>query len=605
MTEISRGGAFLWGNPTADFLQNDLTPDTTSLNLSTCHVNEASGQLITSVLQHPDSKLARLVLNQCRMTVATSISIFQAIPGSRLAYLSMDGNVLTADACRAFGKTLTDDPPLEYASLKRCEMPSDGAGFIAEALPRTTHLRFLFLDSNCIFDRGLDRLSRKIDQSSLVGLSIQDNQIWEQGTSALLNAITSESCRLCALDLSYNMVNLALLSACLKKTPRITQLAISGCKVHEGQFLHPFLEDLGKTELAMLIVEGLNFKELPISWPKVSDTIWANRQYFELLGRALRASQRLCDLRFGFLDLDQLNSLAALGREMTITISDFGRTGATWVAHFPDFSVEAPTTTLQWATRIGPNGAPHFGALFRSGSCDGRPLDSINIQGISVTDSILQHLLESFGGAPVNLRLFDLSNNEFGDMSVETLTPLFETSTVDELLLARTKMTEFGFQRFFRFFARDHPDRFPRVIRFSFGTQDTQEAATHQFFNDLGSLVSENCPLEELTVAGSVTAVDLTVLIGGLAKNSNLRKIVIQSEVPEKYKVPDPPIDAAVLGVFSHFVRILHAALTEPNALCRLDTFVYPVLTAVFLVGDEMQRMWVEIEAQLKSNRNE
>jgi hypothetical protein len=163
-------------------------------------------------------------------------------------------------------------------------------------------------------------------------------------------------------------------------------------------------------------------------------------------------------------------------------------------------------------------------------------------------------------------------------------------------------MTEFGFQRFFRFFARDRPNRFPRILRFSFGTQDANETAPHQFFNDLATLVGDNSPLEELTVTGSVTAVDLTNLISGLARNSNLRKIVIPSEIPEKYKVPDPPIDGAIQGVFHQVVVQLHRALTDEGTACRLEAFVYPVLTSVFLITDEIRRLWAEVEAQLAEN---
>jgi hypothetical protein len=65
--EITRDGAFLWGSPTDDFLQSNLTFGTTDFNPSTCHVNEASGQLIMLALQHRNL----LILNQFLMKVVT------------------------------------------------------------------------------------------------------------------------------------------------------------------------------------------------------------------------------------------------------------------------------------------------------------------------------------------------------------------------------------------------------------------------------------------------------------------------------------------------------------------------------------------------------
>jgi hypothetical protein len=230
-------------------------------------------------------------------------------------------------------------------------------------------------------------------------------------------------------------------------------------------------------------------------------------------------------------------------------------------------------------------------------------LDSVKVEGDAITDTVLTPLLGSFQRPDMVLKKFDLGNNEFGDMSVETLTSFFGVARVHELVLVRTKVTEFGFQRFFRFFVRDHIDLVPRIIRFSFGTQDAHETAIHNFFNDLATLVAENSPLEELTISGSVTGVDLTTLLSGLSKNSTLRKIVLLTEIPEKYKAPNPTIETAIQGVFTQIVRQLHRALLDEWTVCRLETFEYPVLTTVFLIGDEIQGLWDEIEAKLTENQ--
>jgi Ran GTPase-activating protein (RanGAP) involved in mRNA processing and transport len=541
------------------------------------------------------------------MVTPATIAVFDALPRSKVRYLSVDENVLITAACVAFAKALDSNPLLEYVSLKNCDISLEGCGAIVDALPRCPNLQFLLLDSNCIFEKGVDRLARKIEASSLVGLSISDNHVWSDGTTGFLKALPPTT-TLTSLDLSYNMVDLEVLSQTLKRCPQLQHLSISGCKIKERQ-LPTFLEELSQCSLTTFVMEGIDTHDVPVIWPRPLDTVFADRGRFDILHRTLQASQTLTDLRFGFLDLDQINLIGTwyqqnqLTRPLDVSLSDFGRTKVTWVVQFPDFVLRAPSPVFHWAHRIGGTGAQCLGQLFKRSLFGDDGLESLDIHGIGVTDGNLTGIAGSFQGSPVTLRMLDLSGNDFGDKSVETILPFFEASAVDELRLVQTQMTDFGFQLFFRSFSQKSSGKFPRVLSFSFGSQDTSETALHPFFNPFAQLISSNCPLEELTVKGLVTPVDLATLLQGLDRNSTLRKLVIETKAPEKQR-GEAPVDSAVQGPAHDLIVNLHRTLTDPNSICVLNTFVYPPLMPILTVNESIMALWHELEDVLQANRN-
>ena len=612
MEVLDASNKFLWGKATRELLRVSLTPAISHLDLSTDHVEEpenseeSSADLIISAMTSSESSLTSLILSQCRMQVRTTMKIIESLPRSHIAYLSLDQNVITVEVCEALAKAFEADPPLEYLSMRNCDLPADGCVAIAQALPKATRLKTLVLDANCIFDKGCEAIAKCIAETNIQQLSIANNQIWMPGTSALLKALTGNK-NIVALDLSYNIIDLTVLIQYMRSTPNLKCLSISGCKVNESLVLI-FLEELGRTQLTTFIIEGLNYNQLPISWPHSPDTLWTNRTNFEALIRALRSAQSLTDLRFGFLDIKQIKSFVNLyqtnqmSREISISISDFGRTGNNWVATFPNFKLEAPLSTLKWGARIYTDEAQFFGTMFTAATFDGKPLDSLDISNTSMTDDILKKLLEGFDN--IQLKLLDLSNNDFGDVSAETITPFFNHSQVESLILTKTNLTEFGFQRFFRFFVKYHPDKVPKVLKFSFNTQDNSETATHQFFTDLSSLIGADSPLEELEIRGNVTTNDLMPIFKELINNSHLKTISIP-EVPQKYQASDPKIEPEIQENFNNLVRELYNSVTDSSSKCVLSKLTYPLLTTVFLFSDEILSIWGELETKFEQNKLE
>jgi hypothetical protein len=152
--EVSSSGQFLWSVATYSFLESNFLTEVSLLNLSTCHVNQTSVELIVDIIKNLDSQLHTLILDKCRLCIPSTILIFQAFPLSSVRNFSADGNLLTGDACHAFAKCLEQNPRLEFVSLRRCDLPADGCLPIAASLPSCTNLRFLWLDHNSVFDRG-------------------------------------------------------------------------------------------------------------------------------------------------------------------------------------------------------------------------------------------------------------------------------------------------------------------------------------------------------------------------------------------------------------------------------------------------------------------
>jgi Ran GTPase-activating protein (RanGAP) involved in mRNA processing and transport len=135
---------------------------------------------------------------------------------------------------RAFTKCLEQNPRLEFVNLRRCDLPADGCLPIAASLPSCANLRFLWLDYNSVSDRGAERLAANLANCSLAGLSLTHNPIWSGSTTLLLKAMTGTT-RLTTIDLSGNIIDLALLSQCPRQTLALTGLSISRCEVNEAQ----------------------------------------------------------------------------------------------------------------------------------------------------------------------------------------------------------------------------------------------------------------------------------------------------------------------------------------------------------------------------------
>lgn len=613
---IDLSGQFLWRKVLLARLESEIDRDVVSMDLSTCHVCGKCAEKIIELMHMKDANLRVLNLKMCRMDVKTSAAIVRAIPDSKVKELILDGNVLTVDVCKVIGEVLAKNPSLEKLSVKRCDIPADGCIVLAMGLPKASNLRVLLLDENCIFDRGAQALAGYVPSSALVALSVADNQIWSAGTSVLLRANIGNT-KLVSLNLAYNIVDIVLVVQFLKQVSSVKEVSITGCKVNEAN-LEFFFEEVRKTRLEMLAIESLNYSVLPVSWPKVADTIWSNQTFFTSFLRVLQTSETLSTVRLGFMELTQIHAIAEMYKRNEITrplllgFSDFGRTSDRWVISFPEFSIMAPTSLFKWAAENIGAGSLLFAEFFKASKyeseeedvSESQPLTSISLSGIKMNDTEVTNIFSSLIEADITeFDEIDLSRNPFGDAAIENIITLFKKANIGTFDISQTSVTEVGVDQFLKSFTGKASKNAPSVFKFSLKTTNDGDTEFHELFNALASMIKSDSPLEELVIEGPVTAVDLTSIFEMLPKNTHLRSLVVSCQIPEKYKGESPQIDEEVQATYDRMVFALHEALTSDGSKCVLSEFVFPLLTSVFLFSDEILNIWHDVESGLAANR--
>ena len=596
MTTFDISGKFLWDKSTESQLKSHLTCKTSVLNLSTNHIGKGSIKLIIDFIKNEKSNLNALIFDQCRMCVESTCKLFDALPDSRIKYLSMDRNVLTLEACKAFADaTNKGNLELEFVSFRECDIPADGCLEIAGALKNTESLRILCLDSNCIFDKGAIEIAKHLNETKLEEISLSDNHIWKGGTNELIREF-EKSDRLKALDISYNIVDLELLGDALLLS-RLKALSISGCKVLPNQVL-PFINNLVNTSLETLIIEGLNTKSiLPVSWPHVKDELCENPGYLDKLIDAMKKSKCLKDLRVGFLSIESMNKIKRfVNKNMTITMNDFGRNGDTWVLNLPEFSLDSPSSTFKWCEHIQRNEALFLIDIFNNSNFEGNELDSFDISKSLTDDYVLQTILTNFVGK--KFKLLDFSDNPITDCMIHQLICFLNKSFVEEFRIKNTKITENGFKSLFLGINNLLPK-----LEFSFTSYDYNERTKHLFINPLAELIGKNNKIEELTINGPITAMDLKTIFEKIRFNSHLKKINIEMEIPSRYKVPEPMIDESLQEDYNQMVDTLSHVLNDKDSKCVLQYFSFPLLTKVFLHSNFILNLWGDIEMKMESKK--
>ena len=615
---LDLSGLFLWRKVLLGRLEKEVTKDVVSMDLSTCHVCAKCAEKVIELMHMKDANLRVLNLQMCRMHVRTSAAIAKALVGSKVKELVLDGNVLTLEVCKVIGEVLAQNPELEVLSLRKCDIPADGCVVLAMGLPKNANLKVLLLDENCIFDRGAQALAGYLPNSSVVALSIADNQIWSGGTSVLLRANIGNT-KLVSLNLSYNIIDIVLVVQFLKQVNSVKEVSITGCKVNEAN-LPIFFEEVRKTRVEMLAIESLNYHVLPVSWPKVADTIWSNQAYFSLFLRVLQTSETLSCVRLGFMELTQIYRIAELFRKKELTrplelgFSDFGRSSDCWVIKFPEFEITAPSPVFKWGAENIGAGSSLFAEFFQAAkyeaegeeedSVEMQPLDAIDLSGINLNDTECTNIFASL--VETDLTEFDdinLSRNPFGDACIEKIVALFKKSNIGTFDMSHTNVTDAGVDQFLKSFTGKASKNAPSVFRFSLKTTQTGETEFHDLFNALAAMIKSDSPLEELVIDGPVTAVDLTAIFEMLPKNTHLKSVVISCDIPEQYKVESPQIDEAVQATYDRMVLALHEALTGEGSKCVLSEFAFPLLTSVFLFSDEILSVWQDIENGLEANQ--
>lgn len=600
---VDASGMQMWNAMTLSFVKEKLTDKVTYLDLSTNHVSLECAEYLSKYIGRKDSSLIGLSLINCHLTVRASKVIFEAIGNSNLIEFYVDGNILPQEACEILAKSLQKNPPLEVLSLNGCNIASEGGVAIAQSLPSLTHLIHFRIESNNLFDPGACAIAKSIRNSTFQYLSVADNEIWLEGTNAIINEIACVP-RVKSLDISYNTVDLEVVTAYIAKNQQFEELAISGCKIRIHQ-LPPFLDKIVNSNLKILIMDGFDQNILPVSWPKIHDKIFTQPDYFEQLCNIIQISQSLVDVRIGYLDPGQIMSMASafstLDRDVTLSIQDFGRTGNCWVAKFPNFELLSPTDMLKWNEAVtSPEAARNFGPLFAATKYKNFTLKSMDISAVSLNDQCASKML--MGMRNLNIDILDLSSNNFGDDIVEQLIQMCSSCKVRDMRLEKTRLSEIGLTNFLSFFADVKPECCPKELSFSVVSEDKNPFSVHGVFQILSQVLIQGVEIESLCLDGAITPRDVKIFVDELMRKPVIHELSIETDMTQDYSSPDPPIDQEILLQFKDACKSIHKLICKTEG-CKMRDFKYPLLTEIFIYHDhEMMEMWQEIDAKVEQN---
>ena len=620
----------MWGTVTFDFLKENVGNNIISLNLSTNHINHESAEFLSTIIKTSPG-LKYLDLTETRLTQKSTDLIFEAIGNSSILEFYADNNIFPENECKILSESLKKNPPLQVLSLCGCDIPSEGGVAIAEALGQNSNLKHLRLESNSIYDTGALKLAEFLPKSSLFELSIADNEIWADGTNAILRCLKETQIEV--LDISYNIVDLNVFCAEIDKS-KVNKIALSGCKVSE-YLLPSLLKKLTSVKLSTLILDGLDFQTLPISWAKVKDTIWNTRGYFDDLLLLLQQSPLLIDLRLGFLDLDQIFGIKRLledspPHEITLSLIDFGHTNNCWVIHLPNLKVEAPCSTFKWNNPINPDVAHFIGEIIQNTTVinnevepppqtkqtskqkqkqrnskehkeQGNKIDTIDLHDMKLSDDSFKNILASLNG--YDLKLLDCSDNGIGDPSLEAVKSYLKDAYIEELDFSGNASSDLGCQNFVKSLYEDDIN-LPVKLNLCFKSSDLNELSEHSTPTQIAELFKSNANIESLYLGGPITAADALCIVDAISKNSHIRELEFQSDHIKNYMSPDPEINPDVQSQFDVLPSVILSALTDKKSVCKLKNFIFPLFTEVFIYNEEICEKWLNVEKKLTQNLN-
>ena len=605
-TDIDASGKFMWGSPTYTYLRETLHNEIVSLDLSTNHINLESASYLADFMR-TSQNLRYLSVIQTKLIQESSKLIFSAIGDSQLLEFYADDNIFQKEPCSALSESLRKNPPLELLSLNGCDIPDEGIISIASAFipdneslqASNTHLKHLRLESNSMFDSGAQKLGEVLPNTSLISLSVADNQIWNEGTTSIILNISKS--HLESLDLSYNIVELDVLAKELEKR-RITSLGISGCKVNEHQLVN-FLQRIPNFGLKTLIMDGFNLQMLPISWPRVEDTLWSNHTYFDALKSSL-ISPTITDLRIGYFDLDQIfiinKVLEARQNELIISLQNFGKTDDIWLFKVPGPYFESPTNVFKWKGKIDSGNCQFIGQIVaqtkvtNDNNDDDQLIATMDFNGLELEDEIVGLIINSMKDFPIK----HLNFNKIGENSLECFSEYIKKIKLESLDIGDNKTTtDEGLSNFL--LSIKDPSIFPRRITLCFKSNDGSEFAKHRVSEVISEILKENIEIEFLSLKGPITVSDAIEIISSFSSNSHLHEIRLDSEHTKKYTSPDPDLNDDIQARFIDLVNILHESIFDDESICKLRKFYFPLFTEIYLYHNEIYDKWIEIDSKL------
>lgn len=594
----------LWSIVLQTKLKSMLKPKLEIIDLSTNHINAESAAMIAEYIRENETvKILSIV--ETHITGESSKLLFEAMAESHIEEFYADDNIFNDDVCIKIGDMLKENAHLRVLSLCGCDISAEGVKEIARGLCDNRCLEHLRLESNSMYDNGAKALAQAIvNVESLVYLGIGDNMIWMDGTNAIINAVKNSNLE--ALDLAYNIVCLDELGKLIKENEKVKMLSVSGCKVKESELIS-FLNVLPQSSLKTLIMDGFNYQLLPVTWPKVRDTIWSNENYFNTFINALCNFQTIEDLRLGYLNLNQIKTLQERlsekrEKELTISLHDFGKSSNCWIYNFPSFKFLSPSNVFAWFGSIKGQDPKTICDIIKSTTvCENEIdlIDTVDFAAVELDDSSFTIFHEYIKKYKCQINNIDLSDNELTDQLINTIIDFLSVNNIESINLINNKITDEGYQKFF---SNIDGNNISPKFSFSVLSDENDELALHESFIFLGKLIEKNCNIENLKISGPVTSTDVIELVSKLTSNTNLKVIEIETTHIKKYENPDPEINEDVQKSFDKLYETLWTSLNKKSQ-SKLHTFIYPLFTDVFVYSETGTELYPSIETKLEYNK--
>ena len=601
---VDASSRYMFSKTTYKFLQNNVTPETTHLDISSNHLDENCAKIIASFLRNKDFSIHSLCVEQCHLNHKSSCIIFDAVGESKLFEFYVDDNLLDSDCCRSLGASLSKDPPLELLSVVGCQINDLASAELFNGIRKNTHLRHLRIDSNSILANGANSLGHLFPGFNVESLSVSDNQIWDEGTRYLL-----EHLRFCStiksLDIGYNIVDLDVLSEFVKEHENLEQLCISGCKVKEDQFIN-FINVLCESNISRLLIDDISFSILPISWECFHDN--AMNIYYDSFLKLLVSSEFLVDVRIGFLSQSTIhklqNDIKNLNKNIIISMHDFGHTRNTWLLHLPEFKIESPTNTFRWNNISEDINGQYLANIYNLSSFKTQKLKILDFKSLKFDDISISDFLDNI--EPVSFSFVDFTGCEFRANSAQSLINYLkkEGAYIEKLTIVKTRLGIIAIQNLLEFF-NVNIEKTPISLKLQFESKDYEysDSILHDYSKSICNIITQNCNLEELYLDGLFCSLDVVEIIKNLKSNNKLRKLEIESDLFKKYDSPDPDLQESQINSYIKLTESLYDALFNEESVCVLESFVFPLLTEIYLYSnDKISEKYSKIITKLQNN---
>ena len=180
-------------------------PGLTVVHLDDNEFGAAGAAALSTLLECPASRIDHLTLSNCLLGDDGVASIAKGLRNSRLSYITLENNSISAGGTEVLASALTCSDFLSHLNLSRNSIGDAGAIALAVAITRTSCLRQLDVSRNSIGDTGAQAFAQALAHSDSVRhLNLSRNGISDASAEDFAHCLKSNA-KLEELNLQGNM----------------------------------------------------------------------------------------------------------------------------------------------------------------------------------------------------------------------------------------------------------------------------------------------------------------------------------------------------------------------------------------------------------------